>query len=163
VPLGKAYENQDCAIARALELIGERWTLLIVRDAFHGLSRYDEFQRSLGIATNVLSSRLRALLDAGVFERPDGPRGGYRLTQKGRDLFPVVLTIMQWGETYEQGADGKEVIVMHAPCEHEAGAQLSCEHCGEPLAAHDLRIEPGPASSSTLTPPQLAAWGPKTS
>jgi DNA-binding HxlR family transcriptional regulator len=159
VPLGKTYKNQACAIARTLEIVGERWALLIVRDAMHGLTRFHEFQRSLGIATNVLSTRLQKLVDAGIFAQPEGRRGGYHLTAKGLDLLPVILSILRWGDTYEQGPDGKEVLVMHESRGHEAVPVLCCERCGDPLTVDDLRAVPGPATHSHLTPPQLAAWG----
>ena len=105
MPLGSDYADQDCALARALAILGERWTLLIVRDAFHGLTRYDEFRRSLGLATNILSARLQKLVEHGVLERT-GSRGSYHLTQKGHDLFPVVLTLMAWADRYERGPRG---------------------------------------------------------
>jgi DNA-binding HxlR family transcriptional regulator len=163
MPLGSDYADQSCALARALEMVGERWTLLIVRDAFHGLTRYDEFLRSLGIATNVLSSRLRKLVEAGILER-EVPRGSYALTEKGRALHPVVLTLMRWAETYEPGPEGPEVLILHS-CGCEAGAALSCEHCGGSLSLEDLRVVPAPGARgpdgapTSMTPPQLAAWG----
>jgi len=123
MPLGTDYAGQSCALARALEILGERWTLLIVRDAFHGLTRFDEFLSSLGIATNMLSNRLRKLVAHGVLERT-GPRGSYHLTKKGRDLFPVILTLMAWADRYEPGPDGPEVLIRHTSCRHEAGEFL---------------------------------------
>jgi DNA-binding HxlR family transcriptional regulator len=164
MPLGSDYAGQSCALARALAILGERWTLLIVRDAFHGLTRYDEFVRSLGLATNVLSARLQKLVEHGVLERT-GSRGSYHLTQKGHDLFPVVLTLMAWADRYERGPKGPEVLVLHSGCGHEAGGALQCEHCAEPITLRDLRVVPPPGAvgpdgkPTTLTPPQLAAWG----
>jgi len=165
MPLRSDYRDQDCSLARTLELIGERWTLLIVRDAFHGLTRYEEFLRSLGMATNVLSSRLQKLVAAGILEQ-EHPRGGYMLTGKGRDLYPVLLTLIRWGDTYEPGPEGPEVLIVHDSCEHEAGATLACRHCGDPLTPESLRLAPrrGATDSdgrpTSRTPPQLAAWGP---
>ncbi|ORB41978.1 winged helix-turn-helix transcriptional regulator [Mycobacterium persicum] len=164
MPLGSDYQGQDCALARALAILGERWTLLIIRDAFHGLTRYDEFLRSLGLATNILSARLQKLVERGVLERT-GPRGSYHLTQKGRDLFPVVLTLMAWADRYEQGPAGPEVAILHTGCDQPAGGGLRCEHCGDPITLRDLRVVPAPGAvgpdgrPTTLTPPQLAAWG----
>jgi DNA-binding HxlR family transcriptional regulator len=164
MPLGSDYEGQSCALARALAILGERWTLLIVRDAFHGLTRFDEFRRSLGLATNVLSARLQKLVEHGVLERT-GSRGSYHLTRKGRDLFPVVVTMMAWADRYERGPEGPEVLILHTGCDHEAGGTLRCEHCGEPINLPDLHVVPAPgaigsdAEPTTLTPPQLAAWG----
>jgi DNA-binding HxlR family transcriptional regulator len=164
MPLGSDYAGQSCALARALEILGERWTLLIVRDAFHGLTRYDEFLKSLGIATNILSTRLQKLVEHSVLERT-GSRGTYHLTDKGRDLFPVVLTMMAWADRHEQGPDGPEVLIEHTSCGHGAGGSLRCEHCGEAITLGGLRVVPAPGSTgadgrpTTLTPPQLAAWG----
>ena len=164
MPLGTDYAGQNCALARALEIVGERWTLLIVRDAFHGLTRFDEFLSSLGIATNILSARLQKLVEHGVLERT-GSRGSYRLTPKGHDLFPVVLTLMTWADRYEQGPDGPEVLILHKHCGHGAGGSLRCEHCGAPITLSDLHVVPAPGAvgadgePTTLTPPQLAAWG----
>ena len=102
--LGRDYEGQDCSVARTLELVGERWTLLIVRDAFLGRRRFEEFQESLGIARNILTDRLAKLVDHGVFERvryQERPeRYEYRLTDKGRDLRVPLLALMQWGDRY---------------------------------------------------------------
>src|SRR5205823_10250398 len=102
--LNREYQGQNCSIARALELVGERWTLLIVRDAFLGLRRFDEFQASLGIARNVLTDRLNRLVDEGIFERvrySERPeRFEYRLTPKGRDLNVALSALRQWGDTY---------------------------------------------------------------
>lgn len=102
--LNRTYEGQNCSIARALELVGERWTLLIIRDAFLGRRRFDEFQESLGIARNVLTERLNRLVDEGIFERvaySKRPlRFEYRLTAKGRDLSVPLLALMQWGDRH---------------------------------------------------------------
>ena len=164
MPLGSDYESQSCALARALAILGERWTLLIVRDAFHGLTRFDEFRRSLGLASNILSARLQKLVEHGVLERT-GSRGSYHLTGKGRDLFPVVVTLMAWADRYEQGPEGPEVLILHTGCDHGAGGALRCEHCGDPIELRDLRVVPAPGAvgldgePTTLTPPQVAAWG----
>lgn len=140
MPLGAEYATQNCPIAGSLEVVGERWTLLILRDALYGRARYDEFQRSLGIATNVLSSRLKKLVDAGVFEQPEGPRGEYRLTQQGRDLLPVLMSLKKWGETYGLDRGAPAVKIVHAPCDHELDTTLHCAHCRESVGIEDLRI-----------------------
>jgi DNA-binding HxlR family transcriptional regulator len=102
--LNHEYEGQNCSIARALEIVGERWTLLIIRDAFLGLGRFDEFQESLGIARNVLADRLQKLVEAGVFEKvcygDRGDRFDYRLTKMGLDLHLTLIGLRQWGDTY---------------------------------------------------------------
>jgi DNA-binding HxlR family transcriptional regulator len=115
--LGRLYSGQDCAMARALELIGERWTMLIVRDArFRGLSRFGEFQKSLGIATNVLASRLEHLVEYGVLAF-DAAAGSYTLTESGEDLLTAAIALTEWGEKWVSrgpidfvaGADGRRV------------------------------------------------------
>ena len=126
--LNRDYADQDCSIARTLEIVGERWTLLIIRDAFLGLSRFDQFQESLGIARNVLAERLKRLVDEGILERaryserPD--RYEYRLTEKGRELRLSLAGLRQWGDTYlrEQPSrllrctsDGTPVVVALVP------------------------------------------------
>lgn len=102
--LNHEYEGQNCSIAGALEIVGERWTLLIIRDAFLGLARFDEFQESLGIARNVLADRLEKLVEAGVFEKEcygdRGDRFDYRLTKKGLDLHLALTGLRQWGDKY---------------------------------------------------------------
>jgi DNA-binding HxlR family transcriptional regulator len=102
--LKRDYEGQNCSIARALEVVGERWTLLIVRDAFLGVRRFDEFQERLGIARNVLADRLNRLVDEGILERvpySERPeRFEYQLTRKGRDLVPALVSLGQWGDKY---------------------------------------------------------------
>jgi DNA-binding HxlR family transcriptional regulator len=102
--LKRTYEGQNCSIARALELVGERWTLLIVRDALLGLRRFDEFQQSLGLARNVLTDRLNRLVDNEILKRYNysdrPPRFEYRLTRKGRDLAVPLLALMQWGDRH---------------------------------------------------------------
>src|SRR3712207_8670659 len=105
--LHNTYAGQQCSVARALEIIGERWTILIVRDAFMGVRRFDDFQRSLGVARNVLNARLHRLVEAGVLERrryqERPPRYEYRLTEMGRDLWPAVVALMQWGDRHLAG------------------------------------------------------------
>jgi DNA-binding HxlR family transcriptional regulator len=126
--LKRDYEGQNCSIARALEIVGERWTLLIVRDAFLGRSRFEEFQQSLGIARNVLADRLGRLVEEGILERvrycerPE--RFEYRLTKKGRDLNIALAGLRQWGDAYlsdkpptlvRRRADGKPVVAALVP------------------------------------------------
>ena len=102
--LGRDYQGQNCSVARALELVGERWTLLVIRDAFHGRRHFEEFQENLGIARNVLADRLQKLVEHGIFERvryQERPeRYEYRLTRKGRDLRLALAALMQWGDEY---------------------------------------------------------------
>ena len=137
--LPRTYDNQVCSVARTLEVIGDRWTMLVVRDAFHGIRRFEEFQERLGIARNVLSSRLTRLVDEGVLEkrlyqdRP--PRFEYRLTPKGVDLFPVMVSLMKWGDRHAPSPDGPPVVVLHRGCGGEVDERLLCDRCGEPVTA----------------------------
>jgi DNA-binding HxlR family transcriptional regulator len=147
--LGKDYAMQHCSIARALEILGERWTLLILRECFYGVRRFSVMQRNLGIARNILSTRLQSLVGAGVLERvpyqQEPPRYEYRLTEAGRDLYPSIVTLMRWGDRHLQGALGPPVVLRHNACGHEADPLLVCSHCREPLRPHDVTPERGPA------------------
>ena len=113
--LPRTYETQVCSIARSLEAIGDRWTMLVVRDAFLGVRRFEEFQDRLGVARNILSDRLGRLVDDGILEkrpyqeRPQ--RFEYRLTEKGRDLFPVMISLMKWGDAYALDPGGPPMLV----------------------------------------------------
>lgn len=143
----------DCSVARALEVVGERWALLILRDAFYGVSRFDDFQRDLGVARNILTDRLTKLVASGVLEkvpyeeRP--PRFEYKLTPKGRDLLPVLLTMMHWGDKWS--TDGTPPVTLtHTTCGHETHGVLACAHCGEELRRSQIRIHPIPIAGLRL-------------
>src|SRR3954451_7206267 len=139
--LNRTYENQVCSAARTLETVGERWTLLIVRDALLGVRRFDDFQRSLGIARNVLTDRLGRLVDEGVLERraySEKPlRHEYRLTDKGRDLWPVVHALVSWGDRHE-APEGPPVRFAHRDCGGVVDARRMCERCGAALEVRDV-------------------------
>lgn len=139
------FSQMQCSIARALEVVGERWALLIIRNAFHGARRFDDFQADLGIARNVLTDRLNGLVEHGVFERrryeERPPRYEYRLTEKGRDLLPVILTLVRWGDRWEC-ADDPPVRITHTLCDHVTEAIAACAHCREELRWRDLRPDP---------------------
>ena len=149
--LGRLYEGQECSVARSLEVIGERWTLLVLRDAFLGVRRFDDFQRSLGIARNVLTARLGRLVDEGVLERvayQERPeRFEYRLTEKGIDLWPIVVSLMQWGDRYTPPAGGPAVVLEHRGCGGRVDEHRICEKCGKPLSAGESRALPGPGAA----------------
>src|SRR4051812_16686701 len=150
--LPRTYEDQNCSIARALEVLGDRWTLLIIRDAFLGLRRFDDFQRDLGVARNVLADRLGRLVEEGLLERrryQERPeRFEYRLTAKGIDLWPAVITLMKWGDRYYAPPEGPPRIVRHRGCGGEGTGPLTCERCGQPLTAREVTSEPGPGAST---------------
>jgi DNA-binding HxlR family transcriptional regulator len=148
--LPRTYDNQVCSVARTLEVIGDRWTMLVVRDAFHGIRRFEEFQERLGVARNVLSARLTRLVDEGVLEkrlyqdRP--PRFEYRLTPKGVDLFPVMVSLMKWGDRHAPSPDGPPVVVLHRDCGGEVDERFRCERCGADVDARGAQAMPGPGS-----------------
>ena len=146
--LPRTYENQVCSVARALEVLGDRWTLLVLRDAFSRVRRFEDFQRSLGVARNVLTDRLNRLVDEGILRRvpyQERPvRFEYRLTDKGRDLYPVLIALMQWGDRYTAGEAGPPVELIHEPCGQHTQPRLVCDHCGEPIDPRDMRPQPGP-------------------
>ncbi len=153
----KRYENLACSAARALEVVGERWTMLIVRDLFYGLRRFDELQRDLGVARNILSQRLASLVDEDIVVRckynEAPPRYEYRLTPRGEDLFPVLLALMAWGDRWS-APGGPPVVMTHTACDHDLAPLVVCSVCGEvplPRTVHarvgtGLRSEEGSPS-----------------
>lgn len=145
--LGRTYEGQDCSIARTLEVVGERWTLLVLRECFLGTARFDDFQRRLGIARNVLQARLARLVDEGVLERrpyQDRPRRcEYVLTSEGRDLLPVLLTLLEWGDRH-RAPDGPPAAVAHRGCGGPVAAVLRCECCGSGVDDRTLEVVGAP-------------------
>lgn len=149
----KSFSDMHCSVAQTLEVVGEWWSLLIVRDAFLGVTRFDDFQARLGISRNVLNQRLGRLVEAGVFatvpynEHP--PRHCYRLTDKGRDLWPVLTTMRQWGDKYA-APDGPPLELIHEGCGQVSTAQMTCATCGEPIGARDVRTIPGPGAVEPL-------------
>ncbi len=151
--LGNQYTSQTCSIAATLEVVGERWSLLIVRDVFLGLRRFDEIQEDLGIARNVLQTRLVRLLDQGVLEkrlyqeRPQ--RWEYRLTEKGLDLWPTIISLMKWGDRHAAQAGGPPVVLEHRGCGGAVDEHLTCERCGAKLSAREARALPGPGASAS--------------
>jgi DNA-binding HxlR family transcriptional regulator len=146
--LGKSYDTQVCSIARALEVVGERWTLLILRDAiFAGTTRYIEFQRRLDVATNVLSDRLHGLVEQGLMVRSDrvGDRNSisYELTAKGRDLTLALVAITEWGDRYA-APEGPPIVVSHSTCGGAAHAALLCSACDRRVEPTEVEATPGP-------------------
>jgi DNA-binding HxlR family transcriptional regulator len=137
------------SVGRALALVGERWTLLILREAFFGVRRFGQLARNLNIPRPTLSSRLRSLVDAGLLERvqyaQDPDRHEYRLTDAGRDLFPAIVALMRWGDAHRAGGDGPPIVLRHNTCGEIADPRLTCRHCGEEIDARNVTPEPGPA------------------
>jgi DNA-binding HxlR family transcriptional regulator len=134
----------SCSIGRAMEILGERWTLLILRECFYGVKRFSVMQRNLGIARNILSSRLQLLVRTGILERrryQDEPeRFEYKLTEKGLGLYPAVVAIMRWGD--EHLCDDTPPVVLRHSCGELADPVLVCAHCRDELDPHDVTPEP---------------------
>ncbi|MFZ0216117.1 MAG: helix-turn-helix domain-containing protein [Candidatus Dormiibacterota bacterium] len=146
----KSFQDMNCSVAQALEVVGEWWTMLIVRDCLLGVTRFDDFQERLGIARNVLTERLDHLVARGVLRRvayqDHPPRHDYRLTEKGRDLWLVVNALRQWGDRWEAG-DGPPVVVEHLACGRPTTIVPTCAECAGVLDARSLRALPGPGAS----------------
>ncbi|KQV84837.1 HxlR family transcriptional regulator [Massilia sp. Root351] len=151
----KTFDGMNCSIARALDQVGEWWSLLIVRECVLGTTRFDEFQERLGIARNILTSRLNRLTELGILEKAplegQEKRQGYRLTPKGEELFPVLVALLQWGDKWAPGPHGGSVRYV----ERDTGKELepvgpkSADGC--PLGFRDVRMMAGPgATASTL-------------
>lgn len=152
--LGRTYDNQNCSAARALELVGERWSLLIIRDAlFAGHTRFGDFQRSLGVAPNILTARLDSFVAAGLMERrrySEHPEHyEYLLTGKGRDLAPVIVALSAWGDRYA-APNGPPIIYEHTACGSEIHQQIRCATCGEEVRNTDIGVRPGPGLLSPV-------------
>ena len=142
------FAKMECSVARTLDTIGDRWSLLILRDAFYGVRRFEDFREDLGVARNILTDRLQKLVLHGVLDRVQyeakPPRFEYRLTDKGRDLLPVVLTMMRWGNKWTQDAEDYPVTLTHTTCGHDTEPVVTCSHCGEELLRRELRVDPLP-------------------
>jgi DNA-binding HxlR family transcriptional regulator len=147
--LPRLYEHQVCSIARTLEVIGDRWTLLIVRDAFRGVRRFEDFRTRLDVAHNVLSNRLSRLTEVGVLERrqyqsrPD--RHEYRLTEQGQDLWPVVMSLLMWGDRYI-APSGPPLLTLHRGCGGRLTPLFTCAECGASLGSADVDLVCGLSS-----------------
>ena len=146
--LGRLYESENCSAARALELVGERWSLLILRNAaFAGHTRFSEFERALGIAPNILASRLESFVAAGLMVlRPNAEHKGqneYVLTDKGRDFVPALVALTTWGDRWS-APDGPPIVYQHQTCGGAIDLQLHCGTCHEVIAPAEVEALPGP-------------------
>jgi DNA-binding HxlR family transcriptional regulator len=147
----------NCSVARTLEVVGEWWSLLIVRDALLGVRRFDDFQQRLGISRNILTQRLQRLVEQDVLERvpyqDNPPRHEYRPTEKGRDLWLVIAAMRQWGEQWEPLEAGPVTQLVHKDgCGQTMKVVPTCSECGAVVASRDLRVIPGPGSDGTVLP-----------
>jgi DNA-binding HxlR family transcriptional regulator len=147
-----SFQHMNCSIAQSLEVIGEWWTLLILRDAFMGVTRFEDFQTRLGIARNILSARLDTLVQADVLERvvydEARDRADYALTRKGRALWPVLTALRQWGDEWMVGRSNAPVEMVHTTCGSRTRAVMHCNHCGEPLKPAQMRLVDGPGATA---------------
>ena len=146
--LGKAYEKEVCSIARALEVVGERWSLLIIRNAlFAGSTRYSDFQRSLGIATNILKDRLEGFVEAGLMRRQRYSQQPelyeYLLTEKGRDFAPALIALTEWGDRWA-APDGPPIHYRHTECGSDVSVDVVCRTCGPVGHLAEVEAHPGP-------------------
>lgn len=141
------FANWPCTVARTVDLIGDWWTPLILRESFYGATRFDDFERILGLSRNILTQRLTRLVEEDLLvrvpyqDRP--PRHEYHLTDKGRDFFPVIAAMMAWGDRH-LAPEGPPIVLHHTTCAHDTHAEVVCAHCREPLALRDMSVHLGP-------------------
>jgi DNA-binding HxlR family transcriptional regulator len=147
----RPFTEQNCSIASALSIVGERWSLLVMREALLGRRRFAEMKRNLGVASNILTDRLDVLVEHGLLERrlyQEHPESyEYVPTRKGLDLNPTILALMSWGDRYSAPAAGPPRVPVHTKCGHDASPELHCGHCGEPLHTTELQVRPGPGAN----------------
>ena len=150
-----SFARWPCSVARTMDLLGDWWTPLVLREAFYGLRRFDEIQAGLGIARNTLADRLRRLVDEGLLEKvpyqADPVRYDYVLTEKGRDFFGVIAAMTAWGDRWLADEAGAPITMHHVTCDHDTHAEVVCAHCREPLTAGETSMRMGPGY-----PPRLA-------
>lgn len=139
-----------CSIGRSLDVVGEPWTPLIIRDLWLRRNKFDEIQRNLEISRKVLTQRLQTLVEEGVVERKlyqqDPERYEYLLTEKGQELMNVLLALMAWGDRWVSQDEGAPMLIRHTACGKLAQAVATCSSCGEPLTVDDVQIAPGPGA-----------------
>ncbi len=144
MPTRKPIDHLNCSVANTIDLVGDRWTLLIMRDVFFGVRRFDDFHRDLGIARNVLADRLKTLVARDILRTvayQDNPlRHEYRLTDKGRDLFDVLMALWRFGDRWEPAHD--ERVAIHTECGHQTHMVPVCAHCGGELTRHNIQVQP---------------------
>jgi len=149
-------EQQPCSLARTLSVVGDRWTLLVLRESFLGIRRFDELEKRLGITRHVLAERLKKLVEAGVLDKvayQQRPlREEYCLSAKGRDLYPAIMALVNWGDRHMSGAEGAPIRHIHRTCGQPMHGVLVCSDCGEPLQPRDVQLEEAPAFKGQLLP-----------
>jgi DNA-binding HxlR family transcriptional regulator len=164
------FENQRCSVAAALGEVGEWWTLLILREAFFGTARFTDFQANLGIARNILTARLTKLVETGILTRRLASGRGnprlYRLTDKGREILPIFIALMQWGDRWINNEDNAPIRILDAATGEEIEPVRVRSRDGRPLAAREMRVVPGPGADADIRqrfgPAALASEQPET-
>jgi DNA-binding HxlR family transcriptional regulator len=146
-----SFGSMACSIARTMDVVGEPWSPLVLRNIYIGINRFDQLQESLGISRKVLAERLRWLTENEVLERREysarPPRHEYVLTAKGLELFGVLMVMVAWGDKWLAGEAGPPVLYRHHACGRIAHAELHCSVCGEPMSASDIDVLPGPGAA----------------
>ncbi|MFC5819541.1 winged helix-turn-helix transcriptional regulator [Nonomuraea harbinensis] len=144
------FGDMTCSIARTLDIIGEPWSPLILRDVYVGIERFDDLQRDLGISSKVLSGRLKWLVESGVLERREYSqrpvRHEYTLTEKGLELCDLLLVLARWGDRWTSGDSGPPTLYRHHACGRTSHVELRCSACGQPMRATDVDMLPGPGA-----------------
>jgi DNA-binding HxlR family transcriptional regulator len=147
-----SFSTENCSIQRSLEIVGERWTLLVLREAFYGIRRFEDFVRALGCPRDALSARLNTLVEEGIMRREPyrepgkRARNEYRLTEKGRELFPALLALLQWGDRWTADPTGPSVELTHHDCGAPLTMTMGCTRGHGPLTARDVQARPGPGA-----------------
>ena len=146
-----SFSDMRCSVARALEVVGEWWTPLILRDVWLGVRRFDDIAEDLGISRNLLAGRLDGLVAAGIVERrpyqEHPPRHEYHLTEAGLDLIPILMALTAWGDRHATHPDGPPVRFVHDECGAECTAEVTCSSCGRPVSAGTVTVRPGPGGA----------------
>ena len=148
-----------CTIARSAAVLGDHWNILLIRQACLGTRRFEEFHQTLGTGRNILTIRLNQLVADGIFDRVEyqtsPSRSEYRLTQKGRDVFPILAAMAAWGDRYMTGPEGTPLVLHHTACSHDTHAVVVCAECTEPIDVRQILAKPGPGykpHNHNLTP-----------
>src|SRR4051812_28027749 len=149
-----SFEGWPCSIARTADLLGDGWTLVLLREAFYGETRFDRFIETLGIPRNTLTDRLTRLVEAGMLDKhlyqSEPARHDYVLTEQGSDFFGVLAALNAWGDKWLAGEPGAPVLMHHDRCGQDPRAQVVCAHCREPLSSEHITARPGPGYPARL-------------
>ena len=151
----KSWDHMNCSLAQTLGVIGDRWTLLILRDVFFGARRFGQFERSLGIAKNILAARLKDLVEEGILEKRDSDEGAhaeYILTDAGRDLQPILLAMTHWGDRYRPNPKGDRLVFVERETGEPIRRMTAVSQDGRPLSARQVKAIPGPGAGQAESP-----------